>query len=369
MSSDLFSGALRLILGDSEESSEIDPEDVSRNIETMTEPPARSFLTVGEVIVRLDQVASSTSVNFSRKIYCPELDVAGSLAEQGVFSEFFTVLPHGYYESTVRTMCAERGVDLRAVVAEEGSHTGDMTVLADAKNKPIHQRRYSAFHSTPPPFRWEKGVVSDRAPCWVHTCVSSFVWSDYGLSSWMKLMETCVDPKRAPHDVLTSISLRASECQVEISELWKFVEQFCSQCAVIFLTPAEAIDINGLMTKWRQNALDPDADDIGQNENEWMRLAAELRSNFACECVCISFPCQLLVAHQAAPTPVATATTWLPPVVQMARFIHAMMVSEPITSEEMLTHLMTQIATEEDEAAEKREGLVTQVIQDLETSG
>lgn len=150
MSSDLFSGALRLILGDSEESSEIDPEEVPRNIETMTEPPARSFMTVGEAIVRLDQVALKTSVNFSRKIYCPELDLAGSLAWQGVFSEFFTVLPHGYYESTVRTLCAERGVDLRVVVAEEGSHIGDMTVLADAKetHSPTAVQRVP-FHPSP----------------------------------------------------------------------------------------------------------------------------------------------------------------------------------------------------------------------------
>jgi hypothetical protein len=292
MSEDLFAGALRLLLGDSSEDQSLaDPEDLPpQDTGMMTDVPDRIFLTFGEPVISYEQVGDSfddTDIMVRRRLVCGELELAGALAVLGNFCEYFTVIPAGYYGDLVRTVAAQSGVHLWSLQGEPGSHLGDMTSMNGRK---VNQRLLSAFHCVSAPFKWDSGIVSDRVPCWVHTCMSSFVWSDNALNGWKDLMSAAANPKRGSRgDVLISLELRTRDCQVVISELWDFLKERMRLFFLIVMTPEEALEIASIIGLSTGTGLGRTAMDLEGYEPAWNMFSNQLRAKLGCFCLIITF--------------------------------------------------------------------------------
>ena len=284
MSEDILSGAIRLLLGDSsEDPSMADPDDLPpQDRAVMTDVPKRIFIAFGEPVLYYEQIGDSfddTDVVVRRKILCPELEVASALAVLGNYSELFTIIPAGYYGELVQVLARDSGVHLFSLSGEAGSHISDLTNLNGRK---IHQRLLSAFNCAQNSFRWERGILSDRVPCWAHTCISSFVWSDNALSSWSKFMESAFNPKRTdPGDILVSLELRTKDCDVPFSDLWKFLTPFLNKLHLLVLSPDEALAA-AKTTSLRNKELDG-------AESFWNTLAKDLRSKIGCHALVVIF--------------------------------------------------------------------------------
>jgi hypothetical protein len=288
MPENLFSDAIRLLLGDSEDPSLVDPDDLPpQDLGMMTDPPKRSFVSFGEPVVSYEQVGESfddSDVVVRRRILCPELELASALAVLGNFCEFFTVIPSGYYGDLVQVIAKESGVYLFSLSGEPGSHIADLSNLNGRK---IHQRLLSAFNCAQNVFRWERGILGDRVPCWAHTCMSSFVWSDNALESWKKFMESALNPKRTVlGDLLVSLELRTKDCDVPFQELWNFLSPFLKKLYLLIFSPEEALacgELLGLPTQALKNK------DLEGFEPAWTSFANQLRAKIGSHFLIIMF--------------------------------------------------------------------------------
>jgi sugar/nucleoside kinase (ribokinase family) len=295
----IFAGAIRMLLGDSEESSEVDPEDLPKDVNTMTEEPVRCFVAFGEVFLKYRQSGEL----FTKQLFSSELDLLLSLSKLGNYCEYFTIIPSGHYGETIRSICRDSRIDLRYLSGEPGSHIGDMTRMTDGTV--IHQRQFSAFHLAEHAFPWDKGVLSDRVPCWVHSCLSSMVWSNYAMDSWRLFMAAAVDDKRSVGDVCISLDLRLIDSDMSLRSMWKYIEPFMNRITILFLTREEFFEISGNGKITEENV-------------------ALYRSRLGCEClVVIAGDYEIIVTHSvgSAVTLVSSETSEL----QKARLIHRYM--------------------------------------------
>ena len=349
MADDVFAGAIRLLLGDSEETSLADPDELPQDKSVMTDFPNRVFLAFGEPLMLYEQMgvaADDRDIILRRTLYCPELAMASAVAVLGNHCEYFTVVPSGHYGDLVVKSAVEAGVELRALQGEDGSHMADMTVLGNEAEsiRTVHQRLLSAFNCTPMPFKWDKGIISDRVPCWLHSCLSSFVWSDNALASWVKFIDTATDPKRLPEDVLISLELRTADCAVEFSELWTFVKTYVRKLYMLILTSEEAIkvaEIIGLSTAaFEGKGLD-------NLEREWTELVEQIRGRLGCTTLVVVFPAddasvRLVISHAvgaciATPVAISSATAHL------AKLVHALMHVSHVQDRERLEAIVSEL--------------------------
>lgn len=342
----MFSGALRLLLGDSEATSLADPDDFPKDQAVMTDFPSRVFIAFGEPVVRYEQLGDSQDdrdVILRRKLHCPELDMASAVAVLGNHCEYFTVIPAGPFGGLVMQSAAEAGVELRSLTGEEGSHISDCTELKNGAK--IHQRLLSAFNCTPMAFKWDKGIISDRVPCWLHSCLSSFVWSDNALASWVKFVDSGTDPKRLPEDVLLSLELRTAECAVVFSELWTFVKPYVRKLYMLILTAAETVKIAAIIGL---NTGSFEALELDQNEHKWTELVDQIRGRLGCTTVVVTFPSddaavRLVVSH-AVGACIATPVAISSPTAHLAKLVHALMHVSHIQDKERLESIVSELA-------------------------
>jgi hypothetical protein len=349
MAEEVFAGAIKLLLGDeSEDSSLVDPDEGLITVGVMTDFPARSFIAYGEAVVRFDQISSGEDQIFKRRIYSPELDLASSLASLGSHCEFFTVIPPGTLGELVRTVCQESNVVLRPVLAEEGNHMGDMTVTRsqdDEYRQTVHQRRYSAFHNTTAHFRWEKGILSDRAPCWIHSCLSSFVWTQNGLGHWTRLVEAALDPKRSPEDIFVSLELRSSECAAPFPEIWKFLLPVVSKMYMLILSPEEVlqvVSIMGIESAKMRGRTSGDAD-----VQPWVPLVDTLRRKIHAKCIVVPFlyraeSVRFIVSHDIGLT-LVTPNAFTTVTAYLAKLVHALMQVGALEDKERFQSLINDL--------------------------
>ena len=335
MADDIFAGAIKLLLGDeSEEVSLGDPDEDFVSVGTMTDFPARCFIAYGESVLRFDQVSTSTHSReeqvFKRRVYSPELDLATALALLGDHTEFFTVLPPGPLGDLVSAECIEASISIKAALADEGNHMGDMTLTRSQNGEYqqiVHQRRYSAFHNTTNHFKWDKGILSDRAPCWVHTSLSSFVWTENGLGNWVRLVEAVFDPKRATEDVLMSLEIKLHECDAPFSAIWKFAMPFARKMSMLILTAEECLLIAsslGVATDYLRGKSSSYTD-----LQPWANLVDSLRLKIECKSIVVPFvhhseSVRFVVSHEigltlVSPTAFSSAQTHL------AKLVHGLM--------------------------------------------
>jgi hypothetical protein len=326
MADDIFSGALRLLLGDSSEDPSLaDPDDLPpQDVGLMTDPPVRTFLAFGEPVISYEQIGESfddTDVVLRRRLVCPELDIASALAVLGDYCEYFTVIPYGYYGDLVQTVAAQSGVHLYSLSGEAGSHISDSTNLGGRK---IYQRLLSAFNCSQFPYKWEKGIISDRVPCWVHTCLSSFVWSDNALASWTKFIESALNPKRTdPGDILVSLEIGISACEVEFSELWDFIKPHINKLYLLILSPEECLRLGDTL-----QIQGPKSSELDNYEPGWNLFVNQLKSRIGCRCIAVPFvsddaSCRLVVSLEksAASSPrIVTSASGL-----VGKLIHKLM--------------------------------------------
>ena len=318
MGDDIFSGALRLLLGDSsEEPSLADPDDLPpQDVATMTEPPVRTFLAFGEPVITYEQIGESfddTDVVLRRRIVCPELEIASALAVLGTYCEYFTVVPSGYYGELVHTVAAQAGVHVYSLSGEQGSHVADSTDLSGRKT---HQRLLSAFNCCQLPFKWDKGIINDHVPVWVHTCFSSFLWSDNALASWKNCMESAFNPKRTdPGDILVSLELRTVDCEVQFAELYDFLKPYFKKFFLLILSPQECLTLGSqLQVQGGPAKSEPELDGF---EPGWNMFVNQVRAKIGCRCIAVPFvsddaSCRLVVSIDksaaASPRIVSSAT-------------------------------------------------------------
>ena len=332
MSGELFSGAIKLLLGDSsEDTSLVDPDDLPpQDTAIMTDPPVRTFLAFGEPVVSYEQVGESyedADIVVRRRIVCPELELARALAVLGDYCEYFTVIPAGYYGDLVQTVTAQAGVHIYAMQGEEGSHIGDLTNMNGRK---VNQRLLSAFHCAQSPFKWQRGIVSDRVPCWVHTCMSSFVWSDCALNSWTAFMQSATDPKRTTKgDVLISLELRSRDCQVLLSELWAFLGDYMRKIFLVILSPEEAVGIAELLGL---SASGLQGKQLDGYEPAWNVFANQLRGKLGSFSVVIPFEsddasCRVVVAAGGSAS--ASQRVVCSSMTLVAKIVHSLMHAFP----------------------------------------
>ena len=296
----IFAGAIRMLLGDSEESSEVDPEDLPKDKETMTDEPVRCFIAFGEVFIKYTQSKDSVT----KRLFSSELDLAVFLSHMGNYCEYFTIIPNGHYGKAIRKICNDNNVDIRYLSGEPGSHIGDMTRLENGTT--IHQRQFSAFHLAEHAFPWDKGVLSDRVPVWVHSCLSSLVWSNYAMDSWRLFMAAATDDKRPRGDVYISLDLRLIDSDMSLRSMWKYIEPFMASITILFLTKEEFFEISG----------------NGKINEDNVTL---YRSRLGCEClVVVVDDHEIIVSHAVADSAVTLVSSEKAES-QKARLIHRLM--------------------------------------------
>lgn len=334
MADDVIAGAIKLLLGDdSEQSSMVDPEDELVSTGTMTDFPSRCFLAYGEPVLRFDQVNAPSEGKvggdvFRRTVYSKELQLAQAVAALGNHSEFFTVLPPSPQGELVKAVCLESGTILRAAFAEEGNHIGDMTITRSGNWETVHQRRYSAFHNKINHFRWDKGILSDRSPCWVHTSLSSFLWTENGLRNWSHLFDAAADPKRNPHDVLMSMELGSVESDAPFADLWTFVFPFLKKMYLLVITPEECLQIAAIMgldVERMHTRIHGDP-----HLQPWIPIVDTLRRKTSTKCIVVYFTQQsedsvrFIVSHETGLT-LLTPSVFTTVYAHLAKLVHAFM--------------------------------------------
>ena len=287
----MFGGALNFLLGESsssdEHSSQIDPRDLTADEGTMTDTPHRVFLTFGEVYYEYLEVVGGGANQFTRRIAGAELELALELQTAGGVCELFTVLPSGPHGDSVGKYIQSSGVTLRTAASSPGPPIGDLTVTSEGER--IFQRSCSAFAYVQTPFRWDKGIVTDRAPCWVHVACSSVMFSDYAKEGWVRLLENATEPKREEGEVLVSLELDSARCSAQVAKIWAFVQPYLPRLDLLLLSPSELLTILQL-------------EQILAVSDFAMGVQA-LRPVSGCRCIAVTVPSPdgptLLVAHDS----------------------------------------------------------------------
>ena len=241
--SDILGGALDFLLGESsvDDDEFLDPRDLTAEEETMTEFPRCVFLTFGEVIFKYQQIvaADEDGTIFRRLVGGKELELAVAIRNGGGSCEVFTVLPEPKvftHTDYIRRRIAGYGIGLRANFGGCPC-VGDETVLLDGTR--LFQRTASAFATVAHPFAWEKGIVKDRMPCWVHLGYSSIAYSDYAKENWVSLLEFVTDSTESPNCRI-SLELDWIACgDKPIISMWNFVEGYVSRLDLFIITPKE----------------------------------------------------------------------------------------------------------------------------------
>lgn len=267
MPAEAMKGAFRMFVGDSEDDSDFlsdsseytDEDDVPMDIGTMTETPARLCCVYGEVFVKYAQDGEKLGL-FRRSIEGPEIQLGFSLyAEGGHYVEFFSVIPKGPLGDQAVAYLKDNGLKLRLFRTEDLGGISDLTEMIDTDNGvkiSEFQRIGSAFHRASKPFKWEKGILHDRAPCWVHSSVSSFVWSDTGKENWIQFMEAGTDIRLPPGDVQVSLELGSKQWPVSqtVPNVMAFIQPYLPRIALLVLTLEEftILGAGAVMTSKKQ---------------------------------------------------------------------------------------------------------------------
>ena len=287
MPRDLLEHTFDLIAGDysdgSSSSDEGRPE--MTEVETMTDPPSRIFIFFGEVFVRWQQIGDM----FSRSVCGTEL--AEEIGKLGSHVEFFTVLPQGVVGEEIGRRMVENEIVLRNVNLNNGYGLGDVTMFADGRSA-IH-RCQSGFTNHVNEFKWKDGIISDKAPCWVHASCSSFTWSEKTKVEWIEFMKAACTRGKKQSDVLVSLELDSENSGVAMSGLWNMVQPYASKLSLLIITPNDLVDLLKLVQV---------DENVPDNSDGWSYQMRSLIKIIDCTCLVVAFTsdkkASLAVAHK-----------------------------------------------------------------------
>lgn len=289
MPRDLLEHTFDLIAGDysdgSSSSDEGRPE--MAEAEIMTDPPSRIFIVFGEIFVRWHQQDGEL---FSRSI-CGK-DMAQQLAKTGSHVEFFTVIPQGVVGDDIGAKMTQEGIVVRNVNLNHGYGLGDVTVFADGRSA-IH-RCQSGFANHLNEFKWKDGIISDKAPCWVHTACSAFTWGEKARNEWVEFMDSaCKSGQGKQGEVIVSVELDSENSGVAMSGLWNMIQPYASKLSLLMITPNELVDLLKLVEV---------NENVSDNSDGWSYQMRSLIKIIDCTCLVVGFTsdkkASLAVAHK-----------------------------------------------------------------------
>jgi hypothetical protein len=317
MSTEALRGAFRLFVGDSSSDSDLftnesseytDEDDVPMDVGTMTDTPARMCCIYGDILVAFRQQSSGL---FVRSIEGLEVELGLTLhAEGGHYVEFFSVLPKTVLADNIVTYLKENGLKLRLnrPDAMEFGGISQLTEMTDPDGVKVKefQRSGSAFHRLPKPFKWEKGILHDRAPCWVHSSVSSFLWSDTGRENWIAFIENATDIRLPPDYVQVSLEFGSQQWPegVGMETILEFSRPYMSRLTMLILTLEEFTHLVKIA--------DPQVNNIMGTRKTFENALVSLRTMLECQTIVVLIDKQASLAVVAIHTVAGIA--WSKPV-------------------------------------------------------
>jgi len=297
MPKDALEQAFFLIAGDYSDATESSGEENTTpngvSHAQMTDPPKRVLLMVGEPLVKYQWVTGET---YRRSFSGPELDLAVEMPPQD-HVEFFSVIPNNVIGNQCVQYMKRNGIFFRGHRSNDGYPMGDMTILKDGTCS--YQRSRSAFASAASEIPWDKGIIRDRVPCWVHSSASSVTWSMVARYNWIAFMESAIEPKLQEGDVMVSLELDSVNCGINFEELWPLVMPYVSKLDLVILTPAEIMKLSAVAGI----SLNVDMSrELHKDIENWTRQMKSLLGVLKCRCICGIFPVDgyksLAVIHQ-----------------------------------------------------------------------